>query len=199
MGRRSNEKWPCLHTPSSAFMLRAEKAVMAKSERLLFHSRLPPVALAHKILDLIGKSDNARAAEGVIGNGNEQKMSLYVKRAEAMPITEFAATLHPEGSGTRIEGRIGASLSFTSLKILFFGLGLLGFIIALYDIISGPVSGRIIFMIVPIFLWTHLFDVMRQAKSDAPGDRQKILDFIHAHLELAAREDGLAPSQELRE
>lgn len=164
---------------------------MAKSERLLFHSRLPPVALAHKMLALIGKSAKARPSDSIFGNGNEQEMSLFVERGDGMPITEFKAKLHAEDSGTRIEGRIGASLSFTGLKILFFGLGLSGFLVALYDLISGAVSGRMIFIIVPIFLWTHLFDVMRQARKDAPGDRQKILDFIHAHMDIIPPTDLL--------
>lgn len=169
---------------------------MAKSERLLFHSRLPPVALAHKMLALIGKSAKARPSDGIFGNGNEQEMSLFVERGEGMPITEFKAKLYAEGSGTRIEGRIGASLSFTGLKILFFALGLAGFLVAFYDLISGRVGGRMILIIIPIFLWTHLFDVVREAKKDAPGDQQKILDFIDAHMEIVPPADLLTQDNE---
>ena len=169
---------------------------MAKNERLLFHSRLPPVALAHKMLALIGKDENAQAVEGVIGNGNEQEISLFVKRGGGMPTTEFEARLEAEGSGTRIEGKIGAPLGFGCFTIFSVGMALSSLGLGLNYILSdGDPFGAFMFIFVGIILLTAFSGIVWKAKKEAAGDRAKILNFIQTHLEIVAHENVQIPDK----
>ena len=163
---------------------------MAKREPLLLHSRLPPVALAHKMLALIGKGENAQAVEGVIGNGNEQEISLFVKRGDGAPMTEFDARLEAEGSGTRIEGKIGAPFGFGCFTIFAVGLVLSSFGLGLHFMLSeGDPFRAFMFIFVGIILLTAFLGTLWKGKKEAAGDRAKILNFIHTHLEIVAPEN----------
>lgn len=171
---------------------------MAKPDHYIFHSRLPPIALAEKMLALIGEGKKARSVKGVIGNGSEQEMTLFVRRKKNSSAIEFKADLEADGSGTRINGKFKSAGGLGFLKFMFLGIGTIFMAVGFGALASGaPVLLCSIFIGVPLFQWVILFSMLRAMKKNQAEERKKIFAFIHKHLELEegpkeARRDGAA-------
>jgi hypothetical protein len=78
------------------------------SRKIILHSPLNPVTLATKLRDVLG-GEKAKPKKGVTGHGSEQDMMLFVYRPNIQTNmnVRLTATMRPDGSGTRIEGKIG--------------------------------------------------------------------------------------------
>lgn len=155
------------------------------ADKLIFHSRLPPVALAQKMLKLIGEGKKARAVGGVIGNGSEQEMSLFVRHKGRTSAIKFKADLEADGTGTRIDGKFGTGSGLGFFKFMFVGIGSIFFLVGLGGLWSGaPVAMWASFMGVPLFQWVILFVLLKAMKVGSAADREKILAFMREHLEI---------------
>lgn len=162
-------------------------------QHYIFHSRLPPVALAEKMLKLIGEGKKARSADGVIGNGSEQEMTLFVRRRKNSPAIEYKADLEAEGSGTRIDGKFKSAGGLGFFKIIFLGIGTIFMAVGLGGLASGaPLLISLPFIGIPLFQWVILFTILRTMKKNGAEERKKILAFMHKHLELEEVPQGAA-------
>jgi hypothetical protein len=92
------------------------------TRRIVLHSPLDPVTLAKKLRDVLGGTD-AKPKAGVTGHGSEQDMMLFVYRRSFRSNRNITltATMEPDGTGTRIKGKIGASSGITCFMIAWFG------------------------------------------------------------------------------
>ena len=92
------------------------------TRRILLHSPLDPVTLATKLRDVLGGED-AKPQAGVTGHGSERDMTLFVYRRSFRSNRNITltATMEPDGTGTRIKGKIGASSGITCFMIAWFG------------------------------------------------------------------------------
>lgn len=171
---------------------------MAKQDNYIFHSSLPPVALAEKMLTLIGEGKKARAADGVIGNGSEQEMTLFVRRRKNSPAIEYKADLEAEGSGTRIDGKFKSAGGLGLFKIIFLGIGAIFMAVGLGGLVSGaPLLICLPFIGVPLFQWMILFTILRTMRKNGAEERKKILAFMHKHLELDEAPQGARRNGEM--
>lgn len=147
--------------------------------RVVLHSPLDPVTLATKLRDVLGERGDT-PQPGVTGHGDDQQMTLFVfRRAGESNFVRLIATIDPEGSGSRIEGRFGVVRALECGLILWCGF-LSIFLLTGIAIIRGggawevgiPFIGISSFMIAfPLLLWWF-------GTRGRSGDREQILKFL---------------------
>lgn len=158
-------------------------------EAVTLYSPLTPVDIAHKMLDLIGKGEDAQAVDGLIGSGHEERLKLYFE--EKPDLLAFDATLAPDGTGTIIKGLFDDTLLTRSERKLhagcFFVFALIFFIIGVVSFTHGDIFDGVIAVLGSggiLMIWRS---ILRDPKSITriPGGRLKILAFLEKHLQAA--------------
>lgn len=159
--------------------------ILSNSDHLIVHSRLPPVALAEKMRTLIGEGKDAEPVDGVWGRGNEQELTLFTARSEGSSPLEYRATLEPQASGTRIDGRFGGLKLLTYIKLMFLGIGSIFLVIGLWLLMTGaPRFLALTFIGLPLAQWALLFGILHVFNRGKTKDRAAILAFMKKHMDL---------------
>lgn len=78
--------------------------------RVTLRSPHDPITVANRLKAAVGDTLDADTPKRVTGNGTDQSMTLWVHRPRIRNSfrTRLAATLEPDGTGTRIAGDLGA-------------------------------------------------------------------------------------------
>jgi hypothetical protein len=148
--------------------------------KIVLHSPLDPVALATKLRDVLG-GEKAKPKKGVTGHGSEQDMMLFVYRPNIQTNmnVRLTATMQAEGSGTRIDGRIGAAGSVTGFKIFWFGFLSIFLIAAGFAAYSGaPFEFWGMFGGIPLAMMIFGAVLFRVGRGPNGKDEKAILDFL---------------------
>jgi hypothetical protein len=148
--------------------------------RIVLHSPLDPVTLAKKLRDTLGGKD-AKLKAGVTGHGSEQEMMLFVYRPNIQTNmnVRLTATMQPDGTGTRIEGKIGPAGSVTGFKIFWFGFLSIFLVAAVIAAASGaPFEFWGIFGGIPLAMMVFGALLFRVGRGPKGKDEKAILDFL---------------------
>lgn len=150
------------------------------SRKIILHSPLDPVTLAKKLRDVLGGED-AKPKAGVTGHGSEQEMMLFVYRPNIQTNmnVRLTATMQPDGTGTRIEGRIGPAGSVTCFMVFWFGF-LSIFLVAAGFAASGgaPFEFWGMFGGIPLAMMVFGGVLFRVGRGPKGKDEAKILQFL---------------------
>jgi hypothetical protein len=144
------------------------------------HSPLDPVTLAKKLRDVLG-GEEAKPKAGVTGHGSEQDMMLFVYRTSVRTNmnVRLVATMQPDGSGTRIEGKIGPASNVTCFMIFWFGFLSIFLVIAAYSAASGaPFEFWGIFGGIPLSMMAFGALLFRVGRGPKGKDEKAILEFL---------------------
>lgn len=154
------------------------------ARRIRLTSPLDPIALATRLKERVPASVDDRTVAQVIGRGSEQAMTLFYYRPHLHNdlATKLVATIEPDGSGSVIEGRIGAPT---------FGIAFLGcwMIFVLHFLLAGIVffgafRGATLFLLIPLAMLAFgaLFGwfALRHGKRDAAAIRAFLAETVQA-------------------
>ncbi len=151
------------------------------ARKITLRSPLSPVALANKLKDALG-GEKAAPRAGVCGHGTDQDMMLFIYRPNFQNsfATNLIATMDADGSGTRIEGRIGPPGSARVFMWIWFGF--LTFFIAAVGgtmIASGhsPAADALLFVI-PLGMMVFGWGLWRLGTWNDAKDSAAILKFL---------------------
>ena len=150
------------------------------SRKIILRSPLDPVALATKLRDVLG-DEKARPKKGVTGHGSEQDMMLFVYRPNIQTNmnVRLTATMRPDGSGTRIEGKIGPASNVTFFMIFWFGFLSIFLVIAAFSAASGaPFEFWGIFGGIPLAMMVFGALLFRVGRGPKGKDEKAILEFL---------------------
>ena len=148
--------------------------------RITLHSPLDPVALAKKLRDVLG-GEKAKPKAGVSGHGSEQDMMLFVYRPSIQTNmnVRLTATMQPDGTGTRIEGRIGPARSVTFFMIFWFGFLSIFLIAAGFAAAGGaPFEFWGMFGGIPLAMMVFGAVLFRVGRGPKGKDEAAILEFL---------------------
>jgi hypothetical protein len=150
------------------------------ARRVILHSPLAPVTLAKKLRDVLG-GEEAKPKAGVTGHGSEQDMMLFVYRTSVRTNmnVRLVATMQPDGSGTRIEGKIGQPSNVTCFMIFWFGFLSIFLVVAGVSAINGaPFEFWGIFGGIPLSMMVFGAALVRVGRGPKGKDEKAILDFL---------------------
>lgn len=150
------------------------------SRRIVLHSPLDPVALATKLRGVLG-DEKAKPKAGVTGHGSEQDMMLFVYRPNVQTNVNvrLTATMQPDGTGTRIEGKIGPASNVTCFMIFWFGFLSIFLVIAAFSAVKGaPFEFWSIFGGIPLAMMVFGALLFRVGRGPKGKDEKAILDFL---------------------
>jgi len=148
--------------------------------KITLHSPLDPVTLAKKLRDVLGGED-AKPKAGVTGHGSEQDMMLFVHRTNVRTNmnVRLVATMIPDGTGTRIEGKIGPSSDINCFMIMWFGFLSIFLIVAGFAAYSGaPFEFWGMFGGIPLAMLVFGAVLFRVGRGPKGKDEGAILDFL---------------------
>ena len=93
------------------------------ARRIVLRSSLDPVALATVLKARMPVTLGPNVPAGVIGQGSDRDMTLWYRRPDVTNSfqTRLVATIDPDGTGSRIAGRIGMSRSVGVFMGCWFG------------------------------------------------------------------------------
>jgi hypothetical protein len=158
------------------------------SRKIILHSPLDPVTLATKLRDVLG-DEKAKPKAGVTGHGSEQDMMLFVYRPNIQTNmnVRLTATMQSDGSGTRIEGKVGPASYVTCFMVFWFAFLSIFLVIAGFSAVSGaPFEFWGIFGGIPLAMMAFGALLFRLGRGPKGKDEKAILDFL-AHT-VQARE-----------
>lgn len=150
------------------------------SRRIVLHSPLDPVALATKLRDVLG-DEKAKPKAGVTGHGSEQDMMLFVYRPNIRTNmnVRLVATMQPDDTGTRIEGKIGPASYVTCFMVFWFGFLSIFLVIAGFSAANGaPFEFWGIFGGIPLAMMAFGALLFRLGRGPKGKDEEAILDFL---------------------
>ncbi|WP_066589734.1 hypothetical protein [Sphingomonas pruni] len=150
------------------------------SRKIVLHSPLAPIALATRLRDVLG-DEKAKPKKGVTGHGSEQDMMLFVYRPNVQTNmnVRLTATMQPDGTGTRIEGKIGQASNVTCFMIFWFGFLSIFLVVAGISAINGapfefwgPFGG------IPLTMMVFGAALVRVGRGPKGKDEKAILEFL---------------------
>jgi len=148
--------------------------------KIVLHSPLDPVALATTLRDVLG-GEKAKPKKGVTGHGSEQEMMLFVYRPNVQTNmnVRLTATMRPDGTGTRIDGRIGPSGSVKFFLIFWFGFLSIFLVVAGVAAMSGaPFEFWGMFGGIPLAMMVFGAVLFRVGRGPKGKDEKAILEFL---------------------
>jgi hypothetical protein len=150
------------------------------SRKIVLHSPLDPVTLATELRKVLG-DEKAKPKAGVTGHGSEQDMMLFVYRPSIRTNmnARLTATMQPDGTGTRIEGRIGPGSNVTCFMIFWFGFLSIFLVVAAIAAIGGaPFEFWGAFGGIPLAMMVFGALLFRAGTGNATKDEAAILNFL---------------------
>ena len=151
------------------------------ARRILLASPLDPTAIATKLKDVLGDR-TTKPVKGVTGNGSEQDVTLFYYRPNIQNSfqTRLIATMEPDGTGTRIEGKMGPPGSATAFLGCWFGFLTLFLLVGGGGILASDASigDAILFIAIPGAMMGFGVLLWRLGTWTAKADEAAILAFL---------------------
>lgn len=150
------------------------------AKHIVLHSPLDPVTLATKLRNVLGGT-GAKPKAGVTGHGSEQDMMLFVYRTNVQTNmnVRLVATMQPDGTGTRIEGKIGPASNVTCFMIMWFGFLSIFLVAAGFAAAGGaPFEFWGMFGGIPLAMMVFGAVLFRVGRGPKGKDEGLILDFL---------------------